>query len=110
MDFPADIKMHPVRHISELEPAADDPYHGQVVPPPPPVEIDREEEWEVEEVLDAKIRYRKLQYLIKWTGYDIPDWRDAKDVNGFQAIDIFHRRYLHKPGPLPDDEEGERDW
>ena len=38
--------------------------------------------WEVEEVLNAKIRYRKLQYLIKWPGYDIPDWCDTKDVNG----------------------------
>ena len=110
VDFPADIKVHLVRHMSELEPAADDPYPGQVAPPPPPVEIDGEEEWEMEEVLDAKIRYRKLQYLIKWTGYDIPDWRDAKDINGLQAIDIFHQRYPHKLGPLPDDEEGERDW
>ena len=31
VDFPADIKVHPVRHISELEPAANDPYPGQVV-------------------------------------------------------------------------------
>ena len=107
VEFPADIKVHPVRHVSELEPAANDSYPGQITPPPPPVEIDGEEEWEVEEVLDAKIRSRKLQYLIKWTGYEIPDWRDAKDVNGLQAIDIFHRRYLHKPGPLPDDEEEE---
>ena len=90
VDFPAYIKVHPVRHISELEPEANDPYPGQIVLPPPPVEIDGEEEWEVEEVLDAMIRYRMLQYLIKWTGYDIPDWRDAKDVNGLQAIDIFH--------------------
>ena len=65
MDFPADIQVHPVRHISELEPPAKDPNPGQVVPPPPPVEIDAEEKWEVEEVLNAKIRYRKLQYLIK---------------------------------------------
>ena len=39
---------------------------------------------------DAKIRYWKLQYLIKLTGYDIPDWWDVKDVNRLQAIDIFH--------------------
>ena len=44
VDFPADIRMHPVRYISELEPAANDPYPGQVIPPPAPVEIDREEE------------------------------------------------------------------
>ena len=61
-------------------------------------------------MLDAKIRYRKLQYLIKWTGYDFPDWHDAKDVNGLQAIDIFYQRYPYKLGPLPDDEEGEQDW
>ena len=89
VDFPADIKVHPGRHISEQEPVANDPYPGQVVPPFPPVEIDGEQEWEVEEVLDAKIRYRKLQYLIKWTSYDMPNRRDAKDVNGLQAIDIF---------------------
>ena len=71
------------------------------------MEFDCDEEWEVEEVLNAKIRYWKLQYLTKWTGYDITDWRDAKDVNGLQAIDIFYQRYPHKPGPLPNDEERE---
>ena len=47
IDFPADIKMHPVQHISELKPAGNDPYPGKIVPPPPLVEIDGEEEWEV---------------------------------------------------------------
>ena len=61
-------------------------------------------------MLDAKITYRKLQYLIKWTGYDIPDWCDTNNINGLQAINIFYRRYPHKPGPLPDDKEGEQDW
>ena len=61
-------------------------------------------------MLEAKIRYRKLQYLIKWTGYDIPDWQDATDVDRLQAIDIFHWRYPYKPGPLPDDKDEEHDW
>ena len=60
-------------------------------------------------LLDAKIRYRKLQYLIKRMCHDIRDWRDAKDVNRLKAIDIFHQRYPHRPGPLHDDEEGEQD-
>ena len=64
------------------------------------MEINGEEEWEVEEVSDAKIKYRRLQYLIKWTGCDIPDWRNAKDVNRLQAINIFQRRHPCKPGPL----------
>ena len=97
VDFPADINVHPMRHISEIEPAANDSYPSQVIPLPPPVEIDGEEEWEVEAVLDTKIRYRKLQYLIKWMAYNIPDWRHAKEVNRLQAIDIFHREYSHEP-------------
>ena len=84
------MKMHPVQHISKLEPVANDPYPGQIVPLPPPVELDGEEDGHVEEVLDAEIRYLKLQYLIEWTGYDIPDWRNARDVDGLQAIHIFH--------------------
>ena len=109
VDFPANVKVYPMRHISELDPAANDPYPGQIVPPHLPVEIDGEEKWDVEEVLDAEIRHRKLLYLIKWTGYDIPDWRDTQDVNRLQAIDIFHRRYPYKAEPLPDDDEGEQD-
>ena len=81
VDFPADIKVDSVRHISDLEPAVNNTYPGQIVRLPPPVEIDGEEEWKLEEMHDAKIRYWKLQYLIEWMGYDIPDWRDAKDVN-----------------------------
>jgi hypothetical protein len=105
LELPPTMQIHPVRHVSELEPAAEDPFPGQQIPPPPPVKVDGEQEWEVEEVLDSRMRYRKLQYLIKWTGYDQPDWEDARTVNGLRAIDVFHGRYPHKPGPLPEDEE-----
>ena len=89
-------------HVSLLEPAADDPYPGQLQPPPPPVEVDGEEEWLVDDILDARIRYRKLQYLVKWTGYDQPTWEDATNVNGLQAIDNIHQAHPDKPGPLPE--------
>ena len=59
----------------------------------------------MEEILESRIRYGKLQYLVKWTGYDRPDWQDANIVNGLQAIDIFHRRYPESLGPLPEDED-----
>ena len=42
-------------------------------------------------------------------GYDIAEWRDAKNLIGLQVIDIFQRKYHHKPRPLPDDEEREQD-
>ena len=54
--------------------------------------------------------YGKLQYLIKWTGYDRPDWQDATNVNGLQAIDVFHQRYPDKPGPMAEEEADKEDW
>jgi hypothetical protein len=48
--------IHPVFHISLLEPAEPDsePIPGHIQPPPPPVIIDNEEEWELEEVVDSR--------------------------------------------------------
>ena len=105
LKFPPGIRVHPVWHISKLKPAATDPYPGQVIASPPHVRINGDEEWEVEEILESRIRYGKLQYLVKWTGYDRQDWQDANIVNGLQAIDIFHMRYPESPGPLPEDED-----
>src|SRR5215212_706513 len=100
--LPRDIRIHPVQPVSLLEPAHDNPYPGQRIPPPPPVVVEGEQEWQVDEVLDSRIRRRRLEYLVKWTGYDEPDWRPARDVNGLAAIDVFHRQYPDKPGPLPE--------
>jgi hypothetical protein len=101
------MRIHPVFHVSLLEPAADDPYPGQRPDPPPPVEIDGELEWQVDEVLDSRWtgreRNRKLEYLVKWTGYDQPLWEPAENVNELEAVDRFHERYPGKPGSMPKD-------
>ena len=75
---------------------------GQQMLPAPPVEVDGEEEWEVSEVFDSRMFRKRLQYLIRWTGYDDPTWEAATLVNGLRAIDIYHDRYSMKPGPLPE--------
>ena len=46
----------------KLQKAADDPLPRQVQEPPEPVEINDDEEWEVEQILDSHIHWRKLQY------------------------------------------------
>ena len=72
-----------------------------------PVIVDEEghEEWHLEEVLDSRIHRRRLQYLVKWVGYDWPDWEPTKGVNKLEAVDRFHQCYLEKPRPLPEDED-----
>ena len=44
--------------------------------------------------------WKKLQYLVKWSGYDRPTWEAAENVDGLQALDRFHALYPGKPGPL----------
>jgi hypothetical protein len=104
------MRIHPVFHVSLLEPAADDPYPGQRPNPPPPVEIDGELEWQVDEVLDSRWtgrgRNRKLEYLVKWTGYDQPLWEPAENVNKLEAVDRFHERYPGKPESMPEGVRG----
>ena len=91
-----------MQHVSLLDPAYSNPLPGQPNPPPPPVIVDGEEEHYVEEILDARIFRRKLQYLAKFVGDDRPEWKAAEEVNELEAVDVFHERYPDKPGPLPE--------
>jgi hypothetical protein len=78
----------------------DDPLVGQRIEPPPMVEVDGEEEYQVSSVEDSRMYRNQLQYLIRWTGYDSLTWEPVKFVNGLQAVEEFHQRYPQKPEPL----------
>jgi hypothetical protein len=60
------MDIHPVFHVSLLDPVRQDPLPGQTIPTPEPVIVEGESEYEVEEVLDSRIFRHQLQYLIKW--------------------------------------------
>ena len=70
-----------------------DPLEGQRVKPPPPVEVDGEEEYLVLGVEDSRMYRSQLQYLIPWTRYDSLMWEPARIVDGLQAVDEVHQRY-----------------
>ena len=48
------MKIHNVFHLNLLQKASIDPLIDQVNKPAPPVIIDNKEEWEVEDILDAR--------------------------------------------------------
>jgi len=59
-------QLHPVFNMVKLSAALDDPIPGRKPQaPPPPIVIDGEPEWEVEEVLDSRWHQRRFQFLIK---------------------------------------------
>ena len=99
--LPATVQIHPVFHISLLEHAINDPFPGQIAPPPPAVIVDGEEEWEVETIFDSRLHYNRLQYLVKWKGYDAQTWQPATDLeHSSDLVQEFHQLWPDRPQPL----------
>ena len=101
--------IHPMFHVSMLEPATLNVIPDRVKPPPPLIFVVSEPEFEITEVLDSKIDHRcskcKLLYLVHWTGYAGTDeeksWILASELgNAPELVLDFHQLYLAKPGPL----------
>ena len=49
------MQVHPVFHVSLLEPHVENTFPGRDVSPPPPEMVDSYEEFEVEKILDSRI-------------------------------------------------------
>ncbi|MBW0579836.1 hypothetical protein O181_119551 [Austropuccinia psidii MF-1] len=95
---------HPVFHISLLEPVKTSTIPNRHQEPPPPITIEEEEEWEVSQVLDSKLKRRKLWYLVEWKGFsqdlERSTWEPAENLrNCPELVKDFHSLYPDKPGP-----------
>lgn len=104
LELPDSIRVHPVFAPEKLRLAArTEPLPGQVVDPPPPIVVNEEQEWEVDEILAARERYRKLQYRVKWLGQgDEVDgmWYPARNFkNAPEKLLQFHNSHPEAPGP-----------
>ena len=70
---------------------------------PPLVIVDNNEKYKMEEILNSRHHYNKLQYLVKWLGYLMSDnqWVFAGNIGQSQEfVDFFHKIYLDKPSSL----------
>jgi len=101
--------VHPVFHVSQLEPAIPNTILDRIQPPPPPVKVDGEPEFKISEILNSKVdrqcRLCKLLYLVHWSGYKGTDkemsWLLATELgNAMELLEDYHVWYPDKPGPL----------
>ena len=99
--------IHPVFHVSMLEPSTPNPFPAREAIPEPPVILDREPEYKILEILNSKIdKHRKcrLQYLVRLTGYEGTDEETSRLPaselgHASEVVSNFHQAYPEKPGP-----------
>ncbi|MBW0535777.1 hypothetical protein O181_075492 [Austropuccinia psidii MF-1] len=95
--------IHPVFHISLLEPVKTSKIPNQHQEPPPPIIIEEEEEWEVSQILNSKLKRGNLWYLVQWKGFsqdpERSTWEPAKNLkNSPEVVKDLHSLYPEKPG------------
>lgn len=87
VELPSTMRIHDVFHVDRFKPYRSSPeYLGRrSLPPPEPDIVEGVEEYEVEAILDHKLRRRKMNFLVKWVGYDA-----AKDATWEPITRLTH--------------------
>ena len=98
--LPPTMRQHPVFHVDRLSPWEGNDVQGQHPPPPDPIQVDNDLEYEVEEILDSRKYRNQLQYLIKWQGYNQGhnSWEPSTNLTHCsELIKSFHDKHPAAP-------------
>ncbi len=109
LQLPEKSRVHPVFHVSLLEPARGEGVsvsHEEIQPENEP------DVYEVEEILDRRQATKDSQseYLIKWKGYNELDntWEPLRNLNCSDLLRQYHQRHPSRIDSNTD--PGDRDW
>jgi len=100
--LPPSMAIHYTFHISLLEPYQKNLFPSQIKEPPPPIQIEGEDKYELEVIIDSRLHYNNLQYRVKWKGYS-PEhdkvWYPAENFNHAEhTVQRLNLGYPGKPG------------
>jgi len=89
-------QLHPVFNVIKLSATPEDPIlERKPQALLPPIVVDREEEWEVEEILNSCWHQRRFQFLVKWKGFsrEHNSWEVASDVKAPDLVAEYYRKH-----------------
>ena len=104
LKLPRSLQIHPVVNVSQVKPYLG-PMEGQTPYRPRLVHVtkDRDNEWEVDHIVDSCLKNKKLEYLVHWRGYNDLDcmWEPKSNLGNVKdAIHDFHDSYSSAPCAL----------
>jgi hypothetical protein len=100
LKLPSSFKIDAPINVSRLRPYKPPTIPGQQTTPQPPIEVEGEPEFMVEEILDSRLRRNKLEFLVKWEGYtdENNSWEPEDNCrNARDAIRDFYDKYPNAP-------------
>ena len=102
LKLPTSFRIHNVINVLRVQPYKP-PVAGQSSVPPEPIDVEGTPKYEVEEILDYRLKHGKLEYLVKWSGYtdDYNTWEpEANCVNSPDIIADFYKKNPSAPRKL----------
>ena len=113
LDISPRWKIHPVFHVSLLEPYKDSDRPNGEQPPRDPEDVEGDMEWDVEKIVKSQIipytrkvrrvdkEFKVLRYFVKWAGCseDENTWEPQEGlVKAREIVKKFHRENPEMPG------------
>jgi hypothetical protein len=98
LELPESLKIHNVFYVGLLSKVREDASRP-ILREPGPIEVEGEEEYEVEEIVDSERRTDRWYYRVKWKGYgpESNTWEPKSNLE--HAEDIlkkYHQKLLKK--------------
>jgi len=101
LKLPPSFKIDVPINISWLHPYKPLTIPGQQITLQSSVEVEGEEGYVVEEILDSCLRHNKLEFLVKWEGYtnENDSWEPEDNCrNVHNTIATFYHKYPQESG------------